>query len=363
MFEVPKQKKQNSEVTDITTEVSKLKFTEDLRRFADMNSFEEYLEELERVASTSDYVPDGFINLAIGKCSSLEEAKQVLQLFIKRFNKVATTQQVNQVLQRPDITVGHAGLLEQLCEEYAVEPDNNSLKIVVSKAKSYHTAQMAISEFTAKHPDVPVEIGAVNSVLSKLPALSRALETISQLCQKYHVTPNESTYKVALLKVLSVARPTQETLKETREIITALSKYGWNVEEAVAKKDSPWPLYIARFYFLEGRVNDAFKLISPLLQQSVPTRSVKEILLPMILAFTPEQHPLRKAIVSSFIEHGMSDVIKYAEVKSRSFNDVFEQWIETQEQHTADKFGGGSVYDQLHTAPIDKNAARTVPKP
>lgn len=247
-------------------------------------------------------------------------------------------------------------IVDSFIQEYQITPTDGMLSLIVKSADSTTDIQGLLNELGSKYGAQTVGLSTLNVALSRNKYLSDAEYFLDNYFQKYNVTPSLGTYKVLFFKLMSSPKPSEKSLNQARAIAERLQKSGEPL--AAMRKSMPMHILYARYLFMEGRLPDAVVELTPLLQ-TIKTGRSRIVIAAMIFAFMPESNPLRVAMSDNLARTSQAD-LELALSSARNFNEVFNAWLEEENQKEAQKFGGGTIFDDLHDSAIDRKALRDV---
>lgn len=319
------------------------------------------------LAIVSQYYPAGskmsgkLLSVILARGKGLSERQRALDALQARYVVELKPVTLNLFIQTTSNLDDAKAALEWGKDKLGVKPDEGTMTQLVTRASGLKEAKEAIAYFQEKFGPVELSPATLNTLINCLPALKDSKKTVSELADELNVTPNVATFKAALYKTLTVSRPTADTVKDARDMIDELNKLGFDVEKEAATQHMDFQIRFARYLFMTQRPADAVQLLSPLLQSSGEIDVMtKRIVLPMIFSFLPENHPVRAAVEQSLRHRGLQDVLVAAIARAQKFDTIFAEWAEHEQKRNKFKYGGGTVFDDLHGQPINRQALREV---
>jgi len=247
-------------------------------------------------------------------------------------------------------------IVDSFVQEYQITPTDGMLSKIISSADNKTDIQQLLDGLSEKYGAQTIGLSTINVVLTKHKYLSDAEYVFENYFRKYNVTPSVGTYKLLFFKLLSAPKPTEKILQQARAVAEQLHKLGEPL--ASMRKSIPMQILYARYLFMEGQLPDAVATLTPLLQQ-IKTGKSRILIAAMIFAFMPDNNPLRMAMADNLARTSQGD-LDLALNSARNFNDLFISWLDEEEQKEAQKYGGGTIFDDLHDVAIDRKALRDV---
>ena len=319
------------------------------------------------LAIVSQYYPAGskvsgkLLSVVLARGKGLSERQRALDTLQARYVVELTPITLNLFIQTVSNLDDAKATLAWGKDTFGIQPDEGTLTQLISRANGLKEGKEAVAYFQEKFGPIELSPATLNVLINCLDALKDSKKTVLELAHEFKVTPNAGTYKIALFKTLSVARPNSDTVKDARDMIEELSKLGFDVEKEASKQNTDFQIRYARYLFLTQRPTEAVQLLSPLLQSSGEIDIItKRIVLPMIFSFLPESHPVRVAVEQSLRQRGLQDVLVGAMARAEKFDTIFAEWAEQEQMRNKLKYGGGTVFDDLHGRPINRQALREV---
>ena len=247
-------------------------------------------------------------------------------------------------------------IVDSFVQEYQITTTDGMLSKIISSADNKTDIQQLLDGLSEKYGAQTIGLSTINVVLTKHKYLSDAEYVFENYFRKYNVTPSVGTYKLLFFKLLSAPKPTEKILQQARAVAEQLHKLGEPL--ASMRKSIPMQILYARYLFMEGQLPDAVATLTPLLQQ-IKTGKSRILIAAMIFAFMPDNNPLRMAMADNLARTSQGD-LDLALNSARNFNDLFISWLDEEEQKEAQKYGGGTIFDDLHDVAIDRKALRDV---
>jgi hypothetical protein len=208
----------------------------------------------------------------------------------------------------------------------------------------YRAAGETIQWFRKAFPRVTVTDKTFHVVASslKLSNFRGPLHAIQRMEELMGNKGDPVVYTTILHQALQKKSLNATDIAELDEILLSLEPAGISTD-SLAERSLLWKFLIARYYFVKGIESKALGILAPVLQTEWENKDNRLFALGMLGTYLLPNHPVLQAASTS-------EEVSIAVQKYKSAMGGEEKY------ERSHQYGGGNVWDQLHTQPVNRQA-------